>query len=96
MNYDSTVFYINVVFVITVPCKTNVYQKPDGKYYCGFTVKDSLNWYQADEACKQRGGKLPEIYSTTENSEILKLKVTGLILACIRCSFKSILGFDDS
>ena len=57
-------------------CATSAYKKSDGKYYCGFTIKDSLNWFQAIDACKLRGGKLPEFSSFSENLEVLKLKVS--------------------
>jgi hypothetical protein len=61
---------------MTAPCATKIYQKSDGNYYCGFIIKDSLNWYQADDICKRRGGKLPEVYDEDNNMEILKFKVS--------------------
>ena len=64
---------------ILASCKTNAYKKSDGTSYCAFTIKDSLNWFQADEACKLKGGRLPDIESVTQNNEILKLKVLNWV-----------------
>jgi hypothetical protein len=52
-----------------------VYQKANGDYFCGFIIKDDLTWYQADEKCRSRGGRLPEIYSIYENIDLLQFKV---------------------
>jgi hypothetical protein len=61
--------------MITVPCSTPTYQKANGDYYCAFAIRDVLNWFQADDACQSKGGRLPEIYTLKENMDILKLKV---------------------
>jgi len=58
----------------------SVYQKADGKYYYGLIIKDSMTWFQADEACKLKGGMLPEITNFAEHFNILKLKVNILYL----------------
>ena len=56
-----------------------MYQKSDGKYYYGLIIKDSMTWFQADEACKLKGGRLPEITDFSEHFNIVKLKVTNII-----------------
>ena len=61
----------------SAPCETKPYLKSDGKYFCGFTVKSSLNWQQADDACKTRGGRLPEVYNFNDNVDIMKQRVSS-------------------
>jgi len=61
--------------LISAPCESKAYQKSDGKFYCGFTIKAYLNWYQAADACKTRGGRLPEVYSFEDNLSIMQQKV---------------------
>ena len=68
-------FSLTSYFISPAPCSSSAYQKNDGKYYCTFAIKDSLTWYQADDACKLRGGWLPEVYSVTENINIVRQKV---------------------
>ena len=70
------VYQINKLFYFAAPCETKPYRKSDGKYFCGFTVKANLNWKQADDACKTKGGRLPEIYSISDNSDINKQRVS--------------------
>ena len=61
------------------PCASNAYLKSDGKYYCTFTIKDTLTWYQANDACKRKGGILPEIYNATDVFNIVMQKVAWKI-----------------
>ena len=68
-------WFVQTYHFFSAPCTSSAYQKNDGKYYCTFAIKDSLTWYQADDACKLRGGWLPEVYSVTENINILRQKV---------------------
>jgi hypothetical protein len=68
MSKNKNIFY-------TAPCATQPYQKANGDFYCAFTLKDTLTWYEAEEECKIRGGQLPEIHNIEENTNILKLKV---------------------
>ena len=35
-----------------------------------------MTWFQADEACKLKGGRLPEINDYSDHFNIVKLKVT--------------------
>jgi hypothetical protein len=56
-------------------CTSSTYKKSTGHYFCGFVIKDSLTWYQAADACKMRGGRLPEVYNKYDNIDILKSKV---------------------
>ena len=34
-----------------------------------------MTWYQAKDACQQKGGKLPEINNASETLNLLRLKV---------------------
>ena len=68
-------WFVQTYHFFSAPCTSSAYQKNDGKYYCTFAIKDSLTWYQADDACKLRGGWLPEVYSVTENINIVRQKV---------------------
>jgi len=42
---------------------------------CGFYLENELSWKQAADKCYALGARLPEIYSETENTDILSLKV---------------------
>jgi hypothetical protein len=61
---------------MAAPCTTKTYQKTNGDYFCAFIVQDNLNWFQADDACKIRGARLPEISDVRENIDILKFRVS--------------------
>jgi hypothetical protein len=75
---------LTTIFIsIAAPCTTKTFQKADGSYYCGFVIKDTLTWYQAEDACNARGGRLPEISSYDENLDILKLKVISNMISNI-------------
>ena len=56
-------------------CKTKPYQKSDGKNFCGYALKASLNWQQASDYCKISGGRLPEVYNLKDNLGIVQQKV---------------------
>jgi len=54
-------------------CSTPIYKKGDGFPACGILLERKLNFSEAEEKCKNIGGKLPEIASEGRkqyNSEI--------------------------
>ena len=73
---DNPIFSIQVE-LFSAACSSSTYQKSDGKSYCAFTIKDTLTWYQAEQACRAKGGQLPEIYNEADNSVVARVKVTA-------------------
>ena len=49
----------------------------NGSCACGFFLARNLDWYQANQGCKSKGARLPEINSTGENNDIFHLKVSN-------------------
>ena len=37
-----------------------------------------MNWQQADDACKTKGGRLPEVYDFSDNLDIMKQRVNAV------------------
>jgi len=72
---------INEFIYHTAPCTIAKYSKSDGTCVCAFFLVDGLTWQQAVDKCKEKGARLPEIYSATDNDKIFALKVLCLLLA---------------
>jgi hypothetical protein len=64
-------------------CSTKPFVKADGKQACGFYLEKGLFWQQANKRCQAAGGRLPEIKSPEENSDIFHLMVCLFISAFI-------------
>jgi hypothetical protein len=71
---------VKIYYFYAALCSTSTYQKSTGDYFCAFEIKEILTWFQADDACKIRGGRLPEVYNSSDNYDILKLRVYFILL----------------
>ena len=69
---DGKLYPLNILV-----CTTKTYIKSNGQCACGFYRDAGLTWSEAKDWCATKGGRLPEIFSEKENTDLHNLWVTN-------------------